>query len=135
MTLNIKQYLCCMEQKRKYITCLLLILYTVVLLHNSIAHRYDCEILNTLFSCNKECICDSHQETKIHEHCHHFNIFSNDINLCVKKQIVATDCIFPAIPIIDSFYLACGKRKSFSHHYCYTQPYSIFFSLRSPPLA
>lgn len=123
-----------MERKKKYATYLLLILYTVVLVHNSIAHRYDCEILNTVFSSSEKPIYDLSSKIGIHEHDHHFNVFSDDINLNVKKQIAVTDSIFPAIPVNNPFYLTCEKREHHSYHYRYIQPHSIFFSLRSPPL-
>lgn len=124
-----------MERKKKHTTYFLLILYTVVLVHHSIAHRYDGEILNTLFSCCEEFIYDFLQQTETYEHDDHFNVFSEDINLNAKKQIVFTDFIFPEIPVIHPFYLTYKKRDNLSHHYCCIQPYSIFFSLRSPPLA
>lgn len=139
---KIKKYLCSMAQRKKNTAYFLLILYMVVLAHNSIVHNYDCEILHTLFSHTQSQPCYSHEKAvtavaaEANENRCHINIFTNDVNVDIRKIAIDADGILPAM-IVDSSPrtsdYSTRKYPSFpSWHY--SSPCASFFPLRSPPL-
>ena len=133
--MKIKGYLCHMMQRKKNTAYFLLILYLIVLVHNSIAHNYDCEIFTTLFSHSDRENYNNQNEVEFSKSSCHINVFSNDINVDVRKATTIIDVVFLAI---ISFSPLCPDnivRKCHIFILRYTPQSCItLFLLRSPPL-
>lgn len=124
-----------MVQRKKNTVYLLLILYIIVLVHNSIAHSYDCEVFSALFSHSDRETYNNQAGVEFSESSCHINIFSNDINVDVRKITSIIDAIFLVIISFSQLYPNNIARKyQLSPLQYYAQSCVTFFLLRSPPL-